>query len=281
VPDTPLVITAAITGSVTSSDQSPNLPLSAEEIVEAAVSSWRAGAAVIHVHARTEDGTPTQALERFALLKEGIEAAGCEAVLNFSTGSAGGRATLHERLEVLDLVPEMASLDAGSINFGDERVFENPYWWLREAAARMRAVGTIPELEVFDGGMIENGRRLIAEGLVAGPGVWQLCLGVRGGAPADLPTVAHLLQRLPEGAFWSMLGVGRHQLPVNLVSLAFGGHVRTGLEDNVLYHRGVPAASNAQLVERIVRLAGEAGRPVATPEQARELLRRASPGATR
>lgn len=280
MPD-PLVITAAITGSVTSSDQSPNLPLSAEEIIDAAVSSWRAGAAIVHVHARTEDGTPTQALERFALLKEGIEASGCEAILNLSTGSAGGRASLDERLEVLELRPELASLDAGSINFGDERVFENPFWWLREAAQRMQAIGTVPELEVFDGGMIENGRRLIAEGLVAGPGVWQLCLGVRGGAPGDLATVSHLLSRLPEGAFWSMLGVGRHQLPVNLVSIAFGGHVRTGLEDNVYYHRGVPARSNAELVERVVRLAGEAGRPVATPEQARELLRRASPGAAR
>jgi 3-keto-5-aminohexanoate cleavage enzyme len=268
----PVVITAAITGSIASSDQTPHLPVTWESIVDAAVDSWRAGAAVIHVHARDQAGVPTQDPETFGILVERIRSAGCEAVLNLSTGSAGGRAELDERTEVIDLKPEMATLDCGSMNFGDERVFNNPFTFLRRAAQLMKDNGVLPEIEVFDGGMVENGRRLIEEGLIEGPGVWQLCLGVRGGAPADVQTIAHLLSRLPDGAFWTMLGVGRNQLPVNLFSLAAGGHVRTGLEDNIYYRQGELASSNGQLVERVVRLAEEIGRPVATPAEARQLL---------
>jgi 3-keto-5-aminohexanoate cleavage enzyme len=166
----------------------------------------------------------------------------------------------------------MATLDCGSMNFGDERVFSNPFNWLRDAAARMGEYGIRPEIEAFDSGMIANAVRLIEEGAIPGPGVWQLCLGVRGGAPADLATVSHLLGRLPAGAHWSLLGVGRHQLALNLVSIAFGGHARTGLEDNIYFRRGELARSNAQLVERVVRLAREYDREIATPARARELL---------
>jgi 3-keto-5-aminohexanoate cleavage enzyme len=268
----PVVITAAITGSITSSDLTPQLPVSHAEIVDAAVSSWRAGAAVVHLHARKQDGTPTQDPAIYRALVDAIRNTGCDAVLNLSTGSAGGRAELDERIACLELSPEMATLDCGSMNYGDDRVFTNPFTFLRRTATKMRDHGVTPEIEAFDAGMIENGRRLIEERLIDGPGVWQLCLGVAGGAPADLSTVSHMLSRLPEGAFWSLLGVGRHQVPVNLVSLGFGGHVRTGLEDNIYYRRGELATSNAQLVDRIVRMAEDIGRPVATPAQARELL---------
>lgn len=268
----PLVITAAITGSVTSAEDSPYLPTTWEAIVEAAMTSWSAGAAIIHLHAREPDGTPTQDPGVFRELIERIRTAGCEAILNVSTGSAGGRASLEQRLECLELRPEMATLDCGSMNFGDTRVFTNPYHWLRDAATRMRELGIHPEIEVFDTGMIANGLRLVDEGAVECPGLWQLCLGVRGGAPADLPTVAHMLGRLPAGAQWSLLGVGVHQLELNMLSIAFGGHARTGLEDNIYYRRGELAKSNAQLVERVVRLAAEFGRQVATPNEARTIF---------
>jgi 3-keto-5-aminohexanoate cleavage enzyme len=268
----PVVITAAITGSVTSSDQTPNIPLSADEIVDAAVESWRAGAAIVHLHARDEAGIPTQDAAIYRTLVERIRDRGCEAILNLSTGSAGGRADLDERIACLEQSPEMATLDCGSINFGDERVFENPFYFLRDAASEMKSRSVVPEIEVFDSGMVLNGRRLIDAGLIDGPGVWQLCLGVRGGATADVQTMAYLVDRLPTGAFWSALGVGRNQLSVNLFSLAFGGHVRTGLEDNVYYQKGVLAESNGQLVERIVRIAKEIGRPVASSDQARKML---------
>jgi 3-keto-5-aminohexanoate cleavage enzyme len=270
--DQPVIITAAVTGSITSTRQTPHVPLTVEQIAEAAIESWRSGAAVIHLHARDAHGTPTQDGAIYRTLVERIRERGCEAILNLSTGSAGGRAKLVERLACLELEPELATLDCGSINFGDERVFSNPFSFLQRAAERMRSLQVAVEIEIFDSGMIQNGLRLIGEGLIRGPGSWQLCLGVPGGAPADLQTIAHLLSRLPPGAIWSMLGVGRHQLEVNVLSLLYGGHVRTGLEDNVYYRRGELARSNVQLVERIVRLAGEVGRPVASPAQARSML---------
>lgn len=268
----PVVITAAITGSVTMGDQTPHLPTSAEEIVEAAVESWEAGAAVIHLHARDENGVPTQDPDIYGDLLERIQGRGCEAIVNVSTGSAGGRADLNERPLCLEHNPEMATLDCGSMNFGDERVFENPFTFLRATAAEMKERSILPEIEAFDSGMIQNGRRLIAEGLIEGPGVWQLVLGVPGGAAPNYASICFMLSQLPEGATWSLLGVGRHQIAVNLFSLAYGGHVRTGLEDNIYYEKGVLAESNGQLVRRIVRLAGEVGRPVATAEEARGLL---------
>jgi 3-keto-5-aminohexanoate cleavage enzyme len=271
--DQPVIITAAVTGSITSAEQTPHIPLTAEQIVEAAVESWRAGAAVIHLHARDEHGTPTQDVATYRMLIERIREHGCEAILNLSTGSAGGRARIEERLACIELAPELATLDCGSVNLGDDWVFQNPYsTFLRPAAGRMRELEIAVEIEVFDSGMIRNGLRLMREGLLAEPGIWQLCLGVPAGAAPDLQTIAYLLGRLPEGAIWSTLGIGRHQLEVNVLSLLYGGHVRTGLEDNIYYRRGELARSNAQLVERIVRLAGEFGRPIATPAQAREML---------
>ncbi|MFI5005025.1 MAG: 3-keto-5-aminohexanoate cleavage protein [Solirubrobacterales bacterium] len=269
----PVMITAAVTGSIASEKQTPHIPLTVEEIVEAAVESWRAGAAIIHLHARDETGTPIQDVAIYRTLIERIRERECEAILNLSTGSAGGRASIEERLACIELAPEMATLDCGSVNLGDDWVFCNPYsTFLRPAAERMRELRIAVEIETFDSGMIRNGLRLMREGLLPGPGFWQLCLGVPGGAAPDLQTIGYLLSRLPEGAIWSTLGIGRHQLEVNVLSLLYGGHVRTGLEDNVYYRRGELARSNAQLVERIVRLADQFGRPVATPDEARRLL---------
>jgi 3-keto-5-aminohexanoate cleavage enzyme len=269
----PVIVTAAVTGSITTKEANPGLPVTVEEIVGAVLDCWRAGAAVVHLHARDEEGLPTQDVDRFRLLVEGVRSTDCDAILNLSTGTAGGRCEDFEgRLAPLALDPEMATLDCGSINFGDERAMLGPFPFLRDSATRMKERGIVPEIEVFDSGMIETGIRLIDEGLIEGPGNWQLCVGVRGAASADLQSVAYLASRLPSGAAWGVLGVGSHQLPVNLVSLAYGGHIRTGLEDNVFYRPNELAESNTQLVERAVRFAGEFGRPVATPDQAREIL---------
>jgi 3-keto-5-aminohexanoate cleavage enzyme len=268
----PVIITAAITGSIASSASNPNLPTSWDEICDAAVSSWAAGAAIIHLHARDEQGVPTQDARVYKLLIDRIREAGCDAILNLSTGAAGGRATADQRVECLALDPEMATLDCGSMNYGDERVFENPYRFLQRLAATMRERRIVPEIEVFDTGMIGNALRLMDEGLLDAAGVWQLCLGVRGGAPPTLSAVSHMLSLLPSSRAWFLLGVGRHQIQMNMIALAHGGHVRTGMEDNRYFRRGELATSNAQLVERIVRIAREIGRPVAGPDQAREIL---------
>jgi 3-keto-5-aminohexanoate cleavage enzyme len=267
----PLIITAALTGAITTAKQSENLPITVDEIVEAGVEAWKAGAAILHVHAREEDGQPTQRIERFAPTVEGLHAAGCEAIINLSTGSAGGRAAGAIRYRCLELRPEMGSLDCGSVNFG-ERVFENPMPFLRELAQAFLDAGVKPEIECFEAGHIENALTLRAEGLLADPLHFQLVLGLKGGSPATMAHVAFLRSLIPPGATWAVCGLGRDQLPMNVLALVSDGHARTGLEDNIYYSRGVLAESNAQLVERIVRIAGETGRPVATPAQARELL---------
>jgi 3-keto-5-aminohexanoate cleavage enzyme len=267
----PLIITAAITGSITTVGQNQNLPLTVEQIVHAGVDAWRAGAAVLHVHAREEGGEPTQRIERFKPIVDGLRDAGCEAILNLTTGSAGGRAAGPIRYQCLELGPEMASFDCGSVNFGD-RVFENSMPFLREMAPEFLGAGVKPEIECFDAGHVENALSLRAEGLLRDPLHFQFVLGLKGGAPATAAHVVFLRSLLPPDATWGLCGLGRHQLPMNLLSLATDGHARTGLEDNVYYSHGVLAESNTQLVDRVVRLAQEVGRPVASPADARVLL---------
>jgi 3-keto-5-aminohexanoate cleavage enzyme len=275
----PVIVQAAITGSITDRATTPHVPMSIEENVDAAVAAWRAGASIIHLHAREEDGTPTQRVDRFVPLVEGIRAKGCDAVLNLSTGSAGGRASGAERYAVAELQPELASYDCGSVNMGDW-VFSNPLPFLRDMAQTFLDRGVKPEIECFDSGHVMLARRLRDEGLLEPPLYFQFVLGVAGGAPPTLHALHMLLGLLPEGSIWSACGIGRGQLDVNLLSLVAGGHVRTGLEDNVYYRRGELAISNAQLVERVVRIAGEYGRSVASPDEARELLG-LRPGAAR
>jgi 3-keto-5-aminohexanoate cleavage enzyme len=272
----PVVIQCAVTGSADPDrERRPNLPLTAAEIVDAAVAAWRAGAAVIHLHAREEDGTPTQDVAAYARLVDGIRERGCEAILNLSCGTAGGRLEgerRDERYALLELEPEMGSLDCGSINFG-ERIFEGDLPFLRRMAEAFRRHGAVPELECFDTGHVGLALQLRDEGLLDDPLRVQFVLGIPGtGVPATFEMVQHLRRMLPADAPWSVCSAGRHQLPMNVHCLLAGGHVRTGLEDNLWYARG-QRATNAQLVERIVRIAGELGREVATPEQAREVLR--------
>jgi len=268
----PVVIQCAVTGSTAPDpERAPNLPLTADAIVAEALAAWRAGAAVVHLHAREPDGTPTQDVEAYRLLVDGLRDAGCEAVVNLSCGTAGGRAVREERLGPLALRPAMASFDAGTINFG-ERIFEGDLPFLRRMAAAFREHGVRPELECFDTGHVGLVLQLRDEGLLDDPLVVQFVLGVPGsGVPATVDQVQHLRRLLPPDARWSVCAIGRAQLPLNAFCILAGGHVRTGLEDNLWYGRG-DRATNARLVERAVRLAGELQRPVATPDEARAIL---------
>jgi 3-keto-5-aminohexanoate cleavage enzyme len=270
--DVPVVIQCAVTGSADPDpDRAPNLPLTTAAIADEAAAAWRAGAAVIHLHAREEDGTPTQDPAAYARLVDAVRERGCEAVLNLSCGTAGGRAERDERYALLDLEPEMGSLDCGTINFGD-RIFEGDLPFLRRMAEAFRRHGVVPELECFDTGHVGLALQLRDEGLLEDPLRVQFVLGIPGtGVPATFGMVEHLRAMLPPGAPWSVCAAGRRQLPMNLYCLIAGGHVRTGLEDNLWYARG-QRATNAQLVERVVRIAREYGREVATAEQAREVL---------
>src|SRR3712207_6387581 len=211
----PLVIQCAVTGSQDPDrERRPNLPVTTDAIVAEALGAWRAGAAVIHLHAREEDGTPTQDARRFRLLVERLRDAGCDAVLNLSTGTAGGRAARDARLAPLELAPEMASFDCGSINFG-ERIFEGDLPFLRRMAEAFRRTGARPELECFDTGHVGLALQLREEGLLDDPLVVQFVLGVPGtGVPATVEQVEHMRRLLPPDARWSVCAIGTAQLRI-------------------------------------------------------------------
>ena len=268
-----LIISCATNGSWPTKAQNPAVPTTEEEIADAAVACREAGAAIVHVHVRDDAGRITCDPARYARVRELIEARGCDVIVNMSTGGGAGSTSDEERMAPIDLdpPPEIASFDCGSLNFGD-RVFVNSPQFLRELAARMARQGVLPEIECFEAGHIENARRLIEEGALRPPFWFQFVLGVRGGAPATTKQLVHMVDMLPSDARWSVCAVGRAQLPMDVAAMAMGGHARTGLEDNLYYRKGEVAASNAQLVARLARIAAELNRPLATPDEARAML---------
>lgn len=267
----PLIISAALTGSWPTKAQNPNLPITEEEIADAAVAAAKAGAAIVHLHVRNDEGRVTCDPARYARVRSLIRQSGCDVVINMSTGGGAGQTTDEQRAEPVDLRPEIASFDCGSTNFG-AGVFINSPSFLEGLAARMKTHGVLPEIECFEPGHVANALRFIGEGAIDPPFWFQFVLGVRGGSPGTVKQLLNMLDMIPAGASWSVCGIGRAQLPLGLAAMSMGGHVRTGMEDNLFYHKGVLAESNAQLVARLARIANEIGRPVATPAQAREIL---------
>jgi 3-keto-5-aminohexanoate cleavage enzyme len=266
----PLIISCAVTGDQDPA-QSPHIPASPEDIGRSAVEAWREGAAIVHLHARDDHGEPTGDAEYFRRAVSVIREAGSDVIVNLTTSFGGaGENVWDQRFAALEARPEIASLDCGTLNFG-EYVFHNSVPFLRELASRMQRAGIKPELEIFDAGMVGTAARLAEDGLLAGPQWFQFVLGVAGGAPAGEHEVLHLRSLLPDGALWSVCALGRHQLPMNALAIVLGGHARTGLEDNLHYRKG-ELADNPRLVERVRRLADTLERPVATPSQARALL---------
>ncbi len=266
-----LIISAATTGSKTSRAQTPYVPITEEEIAQQAVDCWRAGAAIVHIHVRDEDGRVSCDTWRYQKVTDLVRAAGCDVIMNWSTGGGAGIVTDEDRAAPVRNAPEVASFDCGSTNFGDG-VFINSPSFLTNLAREMNEHLVTPEIEIFDSGMVENARRLIEDGLLQPPHWFQFVLGLRGGAPATARELAHLVDSLPPDSRWSVCAIGKHQLPMNVMGIAMGGHVRTGLEDNIYYGYRQLATSNAQLVERLARLAGEVGRPIASPDEAREMI---------
>lgn len=266
-----LIISAATTGSKTIRSQTPYVPITEEEIAQQAIECWNAGAAIVHIHVRDQNEIVTCDPERYQTVTDIVRAAGSDVIMNWSTGGGAGVTTDEQRTAPVRLSPEVASFDCGSTNFGDG-VFINSPGFLDNLAAEMNEHLVAPEIEIFDTGMIETARELIDRDLLHPPHWFQFVLGIRGGAPATARELTHMVDSLPANSLWSVCAIGRHQLPMNMMAMAMGGHVRTGLEDNIYYAYRELATSNAQLVERLSRLAKEMGRDIATPDEARELI---------
>jgi 3-keto-5-aminohexanoate cleavage enzyme len=265
----PLIITVAPVGAEVTPDQSPYLPVTPAQLGETARAIRAAGASIVHVHCRNDDGSNTHDVERFRQAFDAIRAAS-DLIVQFSTGGAIGM-TPDERAAPLALRPEMATLTCGTVNFGDD-VFENSFPIMRGIAAKLDEFGVTPELEIFDLGHLSNAKRLAQEGAIRLPAHVDFVLGVPGALEASVEHLVDCVRALPAGCTWSVAGVGRMQLTLAAVAVAMGGHVRVGLEDNLYYSKG-RLASNEELVARVVRIADELGRPVATPDEARAILK--------
>jgi 3-keto-5-aminohexanoate cleavage enzyme len=271
----PLIITCAITGAETTREKQPALPITPREQALAAEAAVKAGASVIHLHVREDDGKPSQRLERFEESIRAIREKAPGVIIQISTGGAVGE-SIDNRAKPLSLKPEMASLNIGTMNFGDDVFYNHP----RDVvglAEKMRQHGVVPELEIYEAGMLESAFRLAKQGVISAPYHFQFVLGVPGGMSGDPRNLLHLLTMMESGVgaaahTWGVAGIGRFQLPLAIQALTMGGHVRVGFEDNIFYHKGELAVSNAQLVERIARVAREIGRDVATPAVARKML---------
>ena len=270
--DTPCIICVAITGSLPTKENNPAVPITISEQVESTHEAFEAGATIAHCHVRDDDGKPTSDPDRFARLKEGLEKHCPGMIVQLSTGGRSGSG--RERGGMLPLSPDMASLSVGSNNF-PTRVYENSPDLVDWLASEMVAHDVKPEIEAFDLGHIVQATRMAADGRLGSPLYVQFVMGVKNAMPADEPIFdfyIETLARLAPDAQWCAAGIGPAQLTVNEWSIAKGGHTRTGLEDNVRLDRDTLAPSNAALVRRAVGLCEKYERPVATWQQARDIL---------
>ncbi len=263
------VITCALTGPLASKADNPRLPTTPEEIAGAARGAHDAGAAIVHVHLRDEQGRPTADLDiarrTVALIEEATPA-----LVQLSTG-VGLDVPFEERARLVEARPRMASLNPCSMSFAAGE-FRNPPDGVRRLAARMRELGVKPELEIYDTGHLEVALALRDEGLVPEPLQFSIVMGIRGGMPATPAALVQLVERLPSGSVWQAIAIGRWNLPMTAIGLAMGGNARTGMEDTLLLRRGVPAVSNAELVERLVAVARSLEREPATVSEVERRL---------
>lgn len=266
-----LIITAAICGAEVLKEHNPAVPYTIEECVREAKSAYDAGASIIHLHVRFDDGTPTQDKARFKAVMDAIKAVIPDVIIQPSTGGAVGM-TDDERLQPTELKPEMATLDCGTLNFGGDEVFTNTENTIKYFGQRMIELGIKPELEVFDKSMIDMALRLHKKGFIKSPMHFDFVMGVNGGISGELRDFVFLRHSIPADATYTVAGVGRYEFPLAVAAIIDGGHVRVGFEDNVYLSKGVLAKSNGELVAKVVRLARELNREIATPGEARKIL---------
>ncbi|HAE38512.1 MAG TPA: 3-keto-5-aminohexanoate cleavage protein [Candidatus Riflebacteria bacterium] len=266
-----LIITAAICGAEVTKENNPAVPYTIEEIAREAKSAADAGAAIIHLHVREDDGTPTQSATRFKLAMDAIRKCCPNVIIQPSTGGAVGMSN-EERLQPVTLLPEMATLDCGTVNFGKDDIFVNSENTIIAFGQKMIELGVKPEVEVFDKGMIDTAIRLQSKGFIRTPMHFNFVLGVTGGISATMRDLVFMQGSIPAGSSFTVSGMGKAAFQMAAASIVAGGHVRVGFEDNTYLSRGVQAKSNGELVAKAVRIATELGREIATPAEARAIL---------
>jgi 3-keto-5-aminohexanoate cleavage enzyme len=271
-----LIITVALNGSVPTKNHNLHVPITPDEIAESAVLCQKAGASIVHIHARDAQGKPSLDPDIFQRTHQLISER-TDLIVQISTGARAGYDIEARSAAIRRIRPEMASLTTGSMNFPDQ-VYANSFEVVEALATLMKESGTKPEMEIFESGMIDNALLLVAQGLAEPPLHFDFVLGSRGSQPATPRILLFLSESIPKDASWTVAAIGRNQLPMAVMAIPMGGHVRVGLEDNIYYRRG-ELATNEQLVARIVRIATEAERPVATPDEARDILH-LKPGST-
>ena len=264
-----VILTAALNGSLPTKEMNPNVPITPKELGVAAAKCQEAGASIAHVHARDADGRPTLDPAIFEQIHHEI-AKRTDLIIQISTGARAGTDTEARAEPVRRIRPEMASLTTGSTNFPNQ-VYSNSFEVVERLAEVMKEANTKPEMEIFEAGMIENALALVAKKLVELPLHFDFVLGSRGSQPATARQLVFLSESIPPESTWTVAALGRWQLPMGILAIGMGGHVRVGLEDNLNY-RYRELASNEQLVSRMARISDEAERGVATPDETRELL---------
>jgi uncharacterized protein (DUF849 family) len=283
-----IIITCAVTGSGDTVDKHPAIPVTPQDIADSAIEAAKAGAAVAHIHVRDpQTGKFSRDVKYYREVVERIRASDCDVIINLTAGMGGDlvldsvnpsiavdgtdMANATERLiHIEELQPEICTLDCGSLNFGNSLYVSTPEM-LREMAARVKELGVKPELEIFDSGNLVFALQMLKEGLLDDKPLFQLCLGIPWGAPADTATMKLMADMIPDHANWAGFGISRMQMPMVAQAILLGGNVRVGLEDNLFLDKGV-FASNGQLVERAVNIIENLGSRVASPAKAREIL---------
>ncbi|MGI6256777.1 MAG: 3-keto-5-aminohexanoate cleavage protein [Anaerovoracaceae bacterium] len=270
------IITVATTGAWPTKDNTPNVPIEPEEIAEEIYNCWKEGAAVAHIHCRNDKGEAAMVFEKFEETVNLIRGKkDCDIIINLTT-SGGVNLKEEDRIRPFyELKPEMASYDCGTMNWQHTTVFENNPAFLEKLGAMMQEVGVKPEVEAFDPGMIYNAGYYLKKGVLKAPLHFQFCMGVAGGIKAstkNLVFMRDVMEEVAPGSTWSAFGVGAGAMEIMYATIAMGGHVRVGMEDNVLYKKGEIASSNMQFVARARRIIEEFTCEVATPDEARQIL---------
>jgi 3-keto-5-aminohexanoate cleavage enzyme len=271
-----VIVTASLTGGMQTKEANPNLPEQPDEIAQAAYECYNAGAAIVHIHARAKDGKPTGDAEVYRQIHEGIRAK-CNLILQDTTGGGPGM-SLEDRLKCLDAGPEMASLNMGSmlrtVGKMAGTTFANPRSELERFAQEMQKRNIKPEMEIYHHGMLREMHNFIDKGLVKKPYYVNFVMGMiyQGAVDATAENLITLINLLPSDTIFNCTAVGRAQIPITTLSVLLGGNARVGMEDNIYYSKGELAKSNAQLIERSVRIIREMGFETTTPDEAREIL---------